>query len=179
MRWPTLCPFKERPVPEICKDFTFETKKGDRELLVYDGELCKNNVLDAARKDNNFKTFVDLIELAGLDDIFLCSGPFTAMIPTNDAFNKLNASLLESLTDPANLDQLKDILLYHMLPGYHPTMDLVPGPLKTIQGEDVQFSANPFMFNDATVIMPDYLACNGIFDSIDEVLVPPSMAARK
>jgi uncharacterized surface protein with fasciclin (FAS1) repeats len=58
-------------------------------------------------------------------------------------------------------------------------MDLVAGPIMTLQGENVQFSVDPFKFNNATVLVPDILACNGLLDSIDTVLIPPSMGGGK
>ena len=61
------------------------------------GQICDPNVLDNARQDPNLSTAVMLIETAGLEDLFLCAGPFTFLIPNNAAFSQLSAGLLESL----------------------------------------------------------------------------------
>jgi len=166
-----------KEVPKICANYTFASQTGTtRRMRVFDGALCNENVLYIARK-NNLTVFVELMERVGLDEIFQCSGPFTAMIPTNEAFAALDANLLANLTDPANNQTLKDVLLYHLIPGYLPTMDMVPGPIATLQGANVQFGSDPLKFNNSTVIMPDILACNGVMSSIDTVLLPPNIPA--
>jgi len=77
-------------VPDFCRDFTFKTPVSGRRLQASGGANCSFNVLDVARNNTNFSIFSDLIEVAGLDKIFSCSGPFTAMVPTNDAFSALD-----------------------------------------------------------------------------------------
>jgi len=136
------------------------------------GADCDPNVLTAAGTYST--TFVTLAKLAGLDEIFACPGPFTALVPTDAAFSKLDPALLSYLSDPANVDVLKDVLLYHILPDLYLGPDFVPGPIETVQGEAVTVSTIPLKFNNGTVINPDVVACNGAIDTIDEVLLPPS-----
>jgi uncharacterized surface protein with fasciclin (FAS1) repeats len=103
--------------------------------LQYKGRICDTNVIDVAREDMTLSTFVELVTLAGLEDLFLCAGPFTALIPNNDAFDALDPDFLASLRDPANQKMLEQLLLYHLLPGAFFSADFKDGPQVTLQGE--------------------------------------------
>jgi uncharacterized surface protein with fasciclin (FAS1) repeats len=146
--------------------------------LQYSGELCDTNVLDTAREDPSLSIFVDLVEAAGFEDLFLCAGPFTVLIPNNDAIEKLDPAVINFLLDPANKEALEELLLYHLLPGAYFSSSLVEGPLITLQGDAVEVTLDPFKFNNAEVIEPDIAACNGVIHILDEVLLGkfPEMA---
>lgn len=135
------------------------------------GELCNGNVLQVALHDPNFSVFADLMQAAGLADIFLCAGPYTAMIPTNSAFQKLDSSVLMRLLQPQNRKELQELLLYHLLPGRRPANAFQPGHLQTIQGENVQVTREPLKINNAQVLRMNIEACNGIIQELDEVLL--------
>lgn len=143
--------------------------------LQFEGERCQTNVLDTARELPSLSTFVTLIETAGLEDIFLCAGPFTALIPSNEAFEALDPDLVEFLLDPANAEILQEVLLYHILPNLYLSPTLVPGEVPTLQGETVTVSLDPIVFNQASVLMPDIPACNGAIHVVGDVLIPPSL----
>lgn len=134
------------------------------------GELCSPNLLEAARRDPNLSVFVTLIEAAGLDFLFWCAGPFTALAPSNAAFNRLDPAILEQLLNPANIEELADILLYHLLPGAHFSTTLQTGPYDTLRGDSVEVTLNPIRFDGVGVIDPDNAACNGVIHVIEDVL---------
>ncbi len=55
--------------------------------------------------------------------------------------------------------------------------DLTDGPVPTVQGEDVTVDlTDGVKFNEATVVIADVEASNGVIHVIDGVLVPPSIA---
>jgi len=54
----------------FCRDFTFH----DRRRLQNGGEQCTPNILDIARGNSELSIFVDLIERAGLEEVFDCAG---------------------------------------------------------------------------------------------------------
>jgi Fasciclin domain len=94
-------------------------------------------------------------------------------LPTNAAVQNLGAARLQFLSDPANIDELKNILLYHILPGKTLTKDLQPGFQDTLlTGQTVLIRLNSVMFDNATVVTADNSACNGLFNVIDMVLDP-------
>ncbi|WHY64351.1 fasciclin domain-containing protein [Cytobacillus firmus] len=68
---------------------------------------------------------------------------------------------------------LKDILLYHVVPGKVMSADLKDGmKAKTLAEKEVTISLNPVKVNDATVVTPDIAASNGVIHVIDRVLLP-------
>ena len=74
----------------------------------------------------------DLVETLSGD------GPFTVFAPTNAAFDALPEGTLESLLLPENVDQLTDILTYHVLGAEVLSTDLVDGQTATtLEGDDV------------------------------------------
>ena len=54
----------------FCRDFTFT----DQRRLQNGGEDCSPNILDVASKNPDLSIFVDLIQRAGLEDVFNCAG---------------------------------------------------------------------------------------------------------
>lgn len=150
-------------VPEICEALDFREGR----LLQAEGELCETNILETARLDPEFSSFVSLVQEAGLSEIFLCAGPFTALIPTNAAFTALDVNL--------SPNQLVDTLLYHIVEGLEFSTNLTAGPLDTLQGSSVTADVDPVTFNEVGVVEADILACNGVIHKIEAVLLPPDL----
>ena len=73
------------------------------------------SIVEIALSDDNFSTLVAAIQAADLLVTLQGAGPFTVFAPTNDAFNKLPSGTLESLLMPENKEQLKQILMYHVV----------------------------------------------------------------
>ena len=124
-----------------------------------------HNILEAA------------VVAAGLVDALSGEGPFTVFAPTDDAFAALPAGLIdELLADPTGT--LTDILTYHVVAGAAAmSTDLSDGQtIATLQGEEVTISIDGMMVmvNDATVIVADLVADNGVVHVIDAVLSLPS-----
>ena len=85
----------------------------------------------------------------------------------------LKPGLLEFLQQPENQAELRDILLYHILPGQTATSDFQAGPTKTLlDGETVLVGLNPLSFGTSTVGRKDVPACNGLYNVLDAVLDP-------
>jgi uncharacterized surface protein with fasciclin (FAS1) repeats len=142
--------------------------------LQFDGALCDPNVLEAARLKKDLSTFVKLLDVAGLTEYFVCSGPFTLLAPTNDAFDALDSATLDELLLPINSDKLQNLLLYHIVPGIILSEDFEDGTINTLlDGETIAVAVDPILFNGrAEIVEADILACNGVIHSIDDVLVP-------
>jgi uncharacterized surface protein with fasciclin (FAS1) repeats len=135
------------------------------------GKNCMPNILETARQNADLSLAIIMFQRAGLEDIFNCPGPFTVQFPTNAAIEQVDASLLDFLLQPENQEELRNLMLYHILPGLVKTAALVPGPLPTLfDGRPVNVGLNPTTFNDATVITADVPACNGLINMIDRVL---------
>lgn len=115
------------------------------------------------------------VEAAGLSEALSGSDTLTVFAPTDSAFENLAAALEVAVTDLLELPNLSDILLYHVVGGYALSSDLTDGQtLTTLAGIDVAITIdeNGTMVNDATVVIPDLTADNGVIHVIDAVLVP-------
>ena len=116
-------------------------------------------------------------------------GPFTVFAPTDDAFGKLPAGTIDTLlADPGG--QLTQILTYHVI-AKDPALDAAAvialdgkETPKTLQGSTISVDVVDGKVvlnrrhNNATVVLADVIATNGIIHAIDMVLTPPAMHAR-
>ncbi|HSK26906.1 MAG TPA: fasciclin domain-containing protein [Jiangellales bacterium] len=133
-------------------------------------------IVDVAAGNPDFSTLVAAVEAAGLAETLSGPGPFTVFAPTNEAFEALPPGVLDALLLPENSALLTQVLTYHVLAAEVPSSDVTDGEVATVQGEAVTLStATGVTVNDATVIIPDVEASNGVIHAIDAVLVPPSV----
>lgn len=131
--------------------------------------------------DGRFTTLVAAIDAAGLTDTLNSEGPFTVLAPTNDAFDA-GLALLGMTTDQvlANPDMLRNILLYHVIPGSFFFRNLASGPTETTAyaDETVQFHLDgaAFTVNGINIDDVDNLASNGIVHVLEDgILLPPGL----
>jgi transforming growth factor-beta-induced protein len=101
---------------------------------------------------------------------------FTAVFaPTDAAFDKLPEALTYYLLQEDNMEKLKSILTYHVVPGEFFSGDLFDGMMvPTAFGGNltVSITDDTIMINNATVTIPNGDASNGVIHVIDSVLVP-------
>jgi uncharacterized surface protein with fasciclin (FAS1) repeats len=130
-----------------------------------------------------FSTFYQLWESSGLVDELATREDTTLIAPTNDAFAALPNEVLEYLLDPANVDDLRQVLLYHFLPATVNFEILPMGEtvVTTFQNEDVTIrrqelsAGQPLLFfNDAEASFY-FLTTYSILYQVDQVLFPDSL----
>lgn len=129
-----------------------------------------------------FKTLVSLLVETGLDYELLKAGPFTVFAPTDDAFASLldphGFATLGPLLRPENRDALRDLLLYHVVPGEVTADDIcnagsvttetmLPGAEMTLMGYNKTVNAA-----EGSIIRADVLCSNGVIHIINKVLTP-------
>ena len=137
--------------------------------------MSGGTIVDVAAGNDSFSTLVAAVTAADLVDVLSGPGPFTVFAPTNDAFAALPAGTVESLLLPENKDQLVSVLTYHVVPGSYPASSLIGkrGALTTAQGGRLHVNGTDGVkVNNATVIIPDVAASNGVIHAIDTVLLP-------
>ena len=148
-------------------------------IHVVDDVLLPNlaNVLRTAEGAGTFSTLLTAVVAADLAEALKADGPFTVFAPTNDAFAALPPGTLASLLDPANKDQLIDILLYHVVPGrvFSDQAAMIPSAT-TLNTDAVRFVLRPtgLFVNESKVVAADVDASNGVIHVIDAVLLPPN-----
>lgn len=129
-------------------------------------------LVEIAAGNPDFSTLVAAVQAAGLADALAGPGPLTVFAPNNAAFAKLPPGTVESLlADPARLRQ---VLLYHVVPGRRTASTLTAGPIVTVQGAAARISLQGGVKIDAaTVVAADVSADNGVIHVIDSVILPP------
>ncbi|MEM7092304.1 MAG: fasciclin domain-containing protein [Actinomycetota bacterium] len=149
------------------------------------------SIAEIAAEDGQFSTLVAALGLTGLTNTFAdCEGDtqYTVLAPNDAAFEStlgdLGLEVPDLIADP---DLVAAILTYHAS-ARPATSDRLLGAdgygVPTIQGEEVTISVsgsdialingNP---TPANVIAADIQACNGVIHVIDQVLIPPTVAA--
>jgi len=139
------------------------------------------NIVQIAQATPDLSTLVTALTAGGLVDTLSSRGPFTVFAPTNEAFNKLPASLVTYLLQPENKAELVNILTYHVANGNTSSYQLFDHMrIQTVQGSTVTVFVTPektVFINQAQVIAANIEASNGVVHLIDQVVVPgPKMA---
>ncbi len=137
----------------------------------------KPDIVDTAVSAGSFNTLVAAVQAAGLVDTLKGSGPFTVFAPTDAAFAALPAGTVESLLKPENIDQLRAVLTYHVVPGKVTSDQLAGQRLSagTVQGTTVDIDATAGVrVDNANVVKADIITSNGVIHVIDSVLLPSS-----
>ena len=148
-------------------------------------EVMSNSVLAKLMVTPEAETFTRKTLNANLTD-FLSKeeGPFTLLVPSNEAFEGLSALQQESLANPAKVEELSVLLKNHVVDGEFSSATLTQSvkrngahTLKTLGGADlmVYLDGANIMVKDkygvaATIGKSDILAKNGTVHIIDSVL---------
>lgn len=135
----------------------------------------QENKKTTAINDPDISTFGKAIDAAQLRDLFEGTGPFTAFIPSNAAFDKFGKTKLDHLLKPENRDNLTSILIYHIVPGKYMAANMKTTSLKTVNGKMIEIKVEEngdIKVNNAKVIRTDMVGPNGVIHEIDTVLIP-------
>lgn len=148
----------------------------------------EGTIVDLAVGNEDLSTLVTAVQEAGLVDVL--SDPdaqWTVFAPTNEAFAALPAGVLDMLL--ADQALLTRVLTYHVVEGaitsdmltdmMAPSMEMT-APGADLMGSELMVEVGDdgsVMVNDATVLIADVIASNGVVHVIDKVLVPADIAA--
>lgn len=145
------------------------------------------NIVENAVNSKDHTTLVAAVKAAGLVDTLEGPGPFTVFAPTNEAFDKLPQGAVANLLKPENVDKLKAVLTYHVVPGRITTKDLKKmidagggkATLTTVQGGTLTATMHhgKYMLTDAKgntaeITIPNVYQSNGVIQVINAVLMP-------
>ena len=158
----------------IVKEEPANAVSGGGQSTVKDSE-SQPNVVQVAAGSADHGMLVAAVKAAELVDVLSNAGPFTVFAPTNAAFEKLPAGLVDNLLKPENKAQLQDILQYHVYVGVISETMIQDGmKLNQVNGGDVIIHKKDgaITINNAAVLAT-IKASNGIIYSIDAVLLPP------
>ncbi|MEI6329077.1 MAG: fasciclin domain-containing protein [Pseudanabaena sp.] len=139
----------------------------------------KSNIVEVAVANGSFKTLVTAVKAAGLVETLSGKGPFTVFAPTDAAFAKVPAGIIETLLKPENKAALVKVLTYHVVAAKVEAKDIKDGSVlvKTVDGGSIKVtkSAKGVVIDNSKVVAADVKASNGVIHVIDTVLLPPDL----
>jgi transforming growth factor-beta-induced protein len=140
------------------------------------------SITETAVADGRFTTLVSALQRTGLDATLAGTGDFTVFAPTDDAFAAAGIDL-SAVSDT----DLTNLLLYHVL-GVSVTAGEIGdgdtfastagtyGPGDSALSMLINKTGSAVSINsDATVVVADIAATNGIIHAIDKVLAPQTI----
>ena len=128
-------------------------------------------IVDIAVNTEGFSTLVAAVQAAGLVEVLQGDGPFTVFAPNDDAFAKLPPGTVQTLVQ--NPPQLARILTYLVAAGKYTQADLINmGQIDSVEGAPIPIDGTEgFEVKNATVLMADVEADNGIIHVLDNVIL--------
>ncbi|WP_299534329.1 fasciclin domain-containing protein [Ulvibacterium sp.] len=159
------------------------------DLLGLSGDSSAKTIAELVEETEGFSFLKEALELTGLLDTLGEEGPFTVFAPSDEALFGLLALLGEGLGSIEDFDSefeinlLRDVLLYHVLPGIVTSADLGVSTADTFSDGNslnIVSTEEGFGLVDATgfpanFIVTDIPAENGVIHTIDRVLIPHSV----
>ncbi len=151
--------------------------------------LSLKTIVEIAVETDDLSLLVGALQQAdaGLVETLSGEGPFTVFAPTNDAFVALLEALGDDYNSLADFDTedekalLVKVLTYHVVAGAAAfAADLSNGQMiQTVQGENVGINIKNGTVHvedatdtNASVVIPDVAASNGVVHVINKVLLP-------
>jgi uncharacterized surface protein with fasciclin (FAS1) repeats len=138
--------------------------------------LDPTNIVSIAVGSKDHTTLVAAIQAADYVTSVAASGPLTVFAPTNAAFEALPPGTVEDLVKPENVDQLREILKYHVTTsalGVDTFRDGQSLAMANGAKTTLRVQGGTVTINGAKVLA-SIPASNGIVHVIDGVLLPPS-----
>jgi uncharacterized surface protein with fasciclin (FAS1) repeats len=149
-------------------------------IHVIDRVLLPKDIVQTAKQAGQFETLLAAAKAAGLVEALQKSDAnLTVFAPTDKAFQALPAGTVEDLLLPANRVRLEAILKYHVLSS---RLLLTQDGLATLQGGTIQVRPEGTVkVEQASIVIRDIKATNGVVHVIDSVLIPdlPEPTARR
>ena len=134
--------------------------------------------------------FAKAAKAAGLDSTLAGPGPYTVLMPSDEAFAKVEGALKDP-AKPENRAELTKVLTYHILPGTVLAEDLAKAVdngkgkalIQTMNGQTLTATkdGDKIVLTDgsggkATITQADQKKSNGVVHSIDAILTPSAQA---
>jgi len=156
-----------------CNNASNTAKEGEDSLNITAGTAVTgtNNTVNYLLQSKEHSIFTKLLKKTGLMETLNQPGPFTVFAPTNEAFEKLPASVMEKW----NNNELLDFLSNHIVAGALEIADLEKiNRLSTVSGQEIHVALkqNEVFLNGRHLSKRNVTCMNGRIYIIDETLVP-------
>lgn len=158
---------------EACNDDHFSFQEQKRQVLM----------MEELKKDTSLSTFVDALERTNVSALLNTYGPYTVFAPDNNAFKKYFVNNGKKSLDDFSLQELKTLVVYHILPARVKSTQFIPGPQATPSGDndfislDISngYKSNTIANGKALLYETDLEYSNGYLHKMDGVLDPPTI----
>ncbi|WP_395650736.1 fasciclin domain-containing protein [Brevundimonas sp.] len=134
------------------------------------------NIIDTLKAKGEFSTLLTALDNAQLTETLRTQPAISIFAPTDAAFAQLPEADRTRLMDPANAQELRQLLLYHVVVADVNSSQIegTKGGVETAARTQVQLdgTGDAIKVDDATVTMADIDASNGAIFVIDKVLSP-------
>ena len=139
------------------------------------GGVVQNANAVTVLEEQGFNLLLGTVLEAELAEAVMTAENATILAPTDEAFMNLPTETINALLDPANRELLAEVLRYHLVDGALTSGDLASysQSLPTL-AEDAITDVSNLNLGTPTDLIADN---NVIIHTLDEVLVPPSVAA--
>ncbi|MDI3319211.1 fasciclin domain-containing protein [Pinibacter soli] len=159
------------------------TLKSCKKVDIKETTTTDVNMLDYLKQDTlkRFSLLIDIVNRTGYDAFLNAYGTYTLFAPTDDAINSYLKSIGKSSLDQLTVDQMKDIIRFHMLEEIVSTADFNDGKLPSVTmygqflvtGVSNKDGISSFVVNrQALVKQANIIVGNGIIQVVDAVLTP-------
>lgn len=153
----------------LSANVAFAQEEGQQQQQQQPAEM---SISDLVEQTEQLSTLRDALSETGLDEELAEGGPYTVLVPTDDAFDQLSDGEREEIMN--DTEELKSVLEYHIIEGEVPSQELSQNEtLETKGGEvEVNTSASSVQVDDANVVQFDVQASDGIVHVVDTVVNP-------
>lgn len=121
-----------------------------------------------------FQTLIAALSATGLGSRLTGTGSWTLFAPSDHAFERLPAEVIQGLMDDP--DRLRSLLLAHVVDGEYAGRDLIPFTrVPSVAGVDLSFAEDEYgetLVHGVPVLTADIVAANGIIHELDGVVMP-------
>ena len=145
-------------------------------VLLPPTEVETTTVVDVIVNSDDHTLLEAAVGAADLVGALSGEGPFTVFAPTDAAITALVTALEITADDLLAMEDLGDILTYHVLNGQVLSGELSATQTVTmLNGDEATITSmdGTVMINDATVTVADITTDNGVVHVIDAVILPP------
>ncbi len=164
---------------------TFAYTQGIPEEI--DRTAIDNTIISSTMQSRNHKTLYAAVRAADLLETLDGTGPYTVFAPSDLAFNKLSAGMINSLLRPENKEELQAMVTSHIVAGNISAAKILKAMCQgsgkaiftTIKGEEITATMDGIDIvltdsngNRARITTADANQRNGVIHVIDCVFMP-------
>ena len=146
-----------------------------------------NSVAAYLAKTKSLSLMNQAMKDAGLDGLLSGKEPITLLVPTDQALKKLPPAKLNALLHPANKNDLKTLMMYHIIKGRFSEASLRKsirdangwGGLTTVSGEKIGLTFQGYdlwLWDKSTIqtviVLPEHKQSNGVVYTVDKLMRP-------